>query len=217
MGAAVGVGWAAGRAVPPPAPGHPAAAPGPGSEPPSPSRQSSGRRWAAPSLAPPGDAPLSPLYLIRRPAAAASSPAPAERGVPIFPPRGSGPSRRGAGREPRCPTGLSPLTPHLGALCAEGDVGRALPVRFFPPVNLFTGVPGAPQRGEGSRAHPGGFLQPAGKSRCGGEAWPGPLPAGGRWPRHAKHHAPGHPCPHSSCHINGSMSWWRWQALHRTA
>lgn len=64
----------------------------------------------------------------RRPAAAASSPAPAEKGSRSFPPPlppASGPSSGGAGRGARRPGGLSPLTPHLGAvaLCAGGGCG----------------------------------------------------------------------------------------------
>lgn len=158
----------------------------------------------------------------RRPAAAASSPAPAEKGSRSFPPlslQPPDPQAEGQGEGPGAPAG-SALSPHILGLWpfAPGeDAGRALPTRFLSPVNLFTGVLDGFQHGKGSRAQAGGFLQPAGKSRRGDEAWPGPLPAGGRWPRHAKHHAPGHPCPRSSCHINGSMYWQWWQALHRTA
>lgn len=222
MGAAVGAGWAAGRAVPPQSPGHPAAVPARGSEPPSPSRLACGRRWAAPSLAPPADAPLSPLYLIRRPAAAAPSPAPAEalgRGASSILLPASGPSSRGAGRGARRPGGLSPLAPHLGAaaLCARWVAGHALPARLLSPGGVFTGARVLSSGVRGGEPSPVGFYSRRGSPGVTARLGRDPSPLGAAGPRHAKHHAPGHPCPRSSCHTNGLMYWRRWQALHRTA
>lgn len=132
-----------GLSRPPPNPGLPAAVPAWGSEPPSPSR-----RWAAPSLAPPEDAPLSLLYLIRRqlPALQHLLRGGSRSSFPS-PPAASGPQAEGQGEGPGALAG-SAISPHI-LRAGAGDAGRALPTRFLSPVNIFTGMPGEFQGGEG--------------------------------------------------------------------
>lgn len=91
--------------------------------------------------------------------------------------RGPGPWRH----QPCCHTSFGP----------EGFPSRFSPcslnVSITPRAGVGAGVP-AQRSGD-----PPGVLARLGRDP----------PRGGRWPRHAKRHAPGHPCPR--CHANGSM------------
>lgn len=202
MGAAVGAGWAAGRAVPLPCPGPPAAAPGAGRAPRSPCS-----RLAAPSRAPPVDAPLLPRYLMdarRQPPSSRHPP----RGARASPPGPLGPSSGGAWR----PSRLSPLAPHLGAAALSTGAGRSLPSGSLPLAGEFMGPLGGFGGRRGVPAHPSPVHAAVRKSWCGGKARPGAHPAS---PVRPSSPPQWHPCPPCSCHRNGGQCRRQWQALHR--
>lgn len=181
-----GVGRGPSRA--PLSPCVPTVVPGLG-EPPALSWRVSGRHWAAPSLAPSlashADAPLSLRCVI-------SSDAPVQH--PLRESRYPQASRGGAGSGAWGPGGISPVAPH--PLLQRGSTHALLLASFNVSINPRAGV------GAGVPAQCSGFWQAVGTPGVLARLGKDP-PRRGRWPRHAKHHAPGHPCPR--CHTNGSM------------